>query len=296
MIRRETLLKEMNEHKRAIKVATWNTFKRNKISLLSLLIILSVSVLSLVGIFYTPYDPYKPNLSEALMPPSLAHPLGTDWLGRDTLSRIIAGGKYTLGLAFIAIIIGATVGTFLGLVSGYYLGLIGATIQRIAEVFLILPTLIIATLFAAILGTGLLSTLLAVAIPIIPVYAKLVHSATLRVRNEEYIEAAKLLKKSSLHIMFNHILPNILYVIIVQTTYYIGTGILTVSALGFLGLGVPSPTPEWGTIVGDAKNYIFSHPYVVFIPGILIAIVVVAFNLLGDGLREALDPRLRRLL
>jgi ABC-type dipeptide/oligopeptide/nickel transport system permease subunit len=296
MIERETLLKEMNEHKRTIKIATWKTFKRNKISFLSSLVILGVGALSVLGIFYTPYDPYKPSFSEALMPPSLMHPLGTDWLGRDILSRIIAGGKYTLGLAFVAIVIGATIGTFLGLASGYYLGLIGATIQRITEVFLILPTLIMATLFAAILGTGLLSTLLAVAIPIIPVYAKLVHSATLRVRNEDYIEAAKLLKKSGPYIMFNHILPNILHIIIVQTTYYMGTGILTVSALGFLGLGVPSPTPEWGTIVGDAKGYIFSYPYVVFIPGILIAIVVVAFNILGDGLREALDPKLRRLL
>lgn len=296
MIRKETLLKEINEHKRTIKVATWKAFKKNKISFLSLIIILSISMLSAVGIVYTPQDPYKPNLSDALAPPSLAHPLGTDWLGRDILSRIISGGKYTLGLAFVAIAIGATIGTFLGLVSGYYLGTIGAIIQRIAEVFLILPTLIMATLFAAILGTGLISTLLAVAIPTVPVYAKLVHSATLRVRNEEYIEAAKLLKKSGLYIMFNHILPNILHVIIVQTTYYMGTGILTVSALGFLGLGVPSPTPEWGTIVGDAKDYIFSYPYVVFIPGILIAIVVVAFNILGDGLREALDPRLRRLL
>lgn len=296
MIRKEILLKEMSKHRKTIRAATWKTFKRNKISLASLFIILSVSALSTLGIFYTPYDPYKPNFPEALMLPSLTHPLGTDWLGRDILSRIIAGGKYTLGLAFVAILIGASIGTFLGLVSGYYLGFIGAIIQRIMEVFLILPTLIMATLFAAILGTGLLSTLLAVAIPIIPVYAKLVHSATLRVRNEAYIEAAKLLKKSGPYIMFNHILPNILHIIIVQTTYYMGTGILTVSALGFLGLGVPSPTPEWGTIVGDAKGYLFSYPYVVFIPGMLIAVVVVAFNIIGDGLREALDPKLRRLL
>ncbi|MEM0219877.1 MAG: ABC transporter permease [Thermoproteota archaeon] len=296
MIRKETLLKEMNEHRKTIRVATWKAFKRNKISLLSLIVILSVSALSTVGIVYSPYNPYQPNFSGALMPPSLAHPLGTDWLGRDILSRLIAGGKYTLGLAFVAILIGATIGTFLGLASGYYLGLVGTIIQRVSEIFLILPTLIIAALFAAVLGTGLLSTLLAIAIPTIPVYAKLVHSAALRVRNEDYVEAARLLKKSGPYIMFNHILPNILHVVIVQTTYYMGTGILTVSALGFLGLGVPSPTPEWGTMVGDAKSYIFSYPFVVFIPGILIAVVVVAFNILGDGLREALDPKLRRLL
>lgn len=296
MISKEELTKKINTHRRALRIATWETFKRNKASLSSLFVIVSVGLLSTIGIMYAPYNPYKPSLSEALMPPSLTHLLGTDWLGRDILSRIMAGGKYTLGLALIAVIIGATIGTFLGLVSGYYLGFVGIIIQRIMEVFLILPTLIVATLFAAVLGTGLLSTLLAVAIPTVPVYAKLVHSAVLRVRNEEYIEASKLLGKSSFFIMFNHILPNILHISIVQTTYYMGTAILTVSALGFLGLGVPSPTPEWGTIVGDAKNYIFSYPYVVFIPGIFIAIIVIAFNILGDGLREALDPKLRRLL
>lgn len=279
-----------------MKVATWNTFKKNKVSFLSFLTILFVGILSGIGFFYTPYDPYKPDLSGVLLSPSLLHPLGTDWLGRDILSRIIAGGKYTLGIALLAVAISATLGTFLGLVSGYYLGYIGSIIERIMEVFLILPTLIMATLFAAVLGTGILSTLLAVALPSIPVYAKLVHSAVIRVRNEAYVEAAKLLGKSSLHIMFNHILPNILYIVIVQTTYYMGTATLTVSALGFLGLGVPSPTPEWGTMVGDAKNYLFSYPSVVLLPGLFIAFVVIAFNLLGDGLREALDPKLRRLL
>ena len=291
-----TIEVEIRRHKRELRRAMWQAFRNNRAAYISMYILLAISLMSLIAIVYTPHDPYRPSLGNALVPPNPSNPLGTDWLGRDLLSRIMEGGRYTLGLSVISVLLASAIGTVLGLISGFYSGIVGAVIQRTMEVLITLPTLLLAVLLASVLGVGIVSTILAVAIPTVPVYAKLVHSTVLTLRKEAFVEAAKLLGKPNTYIMLKHILPNISSVVIVQTTYYLGFATLIVSALGFLGLGVPRPIPEWGAMVGDARDYIFSYPHVALLPGLFIAVVAICFNLIGDGLREALDPRLRRLL
>lgn len=270
--------------------------KRNKWALGSLYVIIIMGTLSILSFFYTPYDPFQFNLAEARKPPSLAHPLGTDELGRDMLSRIMYGGRYTLGISLISVSIGAAIGVALGIIAGFYGGRVDTVVMRIIDVILAFPTILLAIALVASIGQGVKSLIAAIAITTFPVYARLVRGMVLQIVNEDYVTAAKLIGLSNFKIMLKHILPNTYSVIIVQMSYYMGLSILLASALGFLGLGVPPPYPEWGTMIGGGRTYFFSSPHIVIIPGVFILVTSLAFNLLGDGLREALDPKLRGLL
>lgn len=232
-------------------------------------------------------------MSKSLLPPGLEHLLGTDEQGRDILSRIIYGSRYTLLIAFGATALGALVGVPLGLVSGYFGGKVDYVLQRVTDVLLALPGFLLALAFIAVLGTGVLNVIVSVGIYFIPIYIRLVRGSVLQIREIEYVLASRQLGLSSFKILYKHILPNAMAPVVVQTTLNLGVAVLFASGLGFLGLGVPPPKPEWGTMLGTARAYIFYAPHAVTFPGLAIFLTILSFNFLGDALRDALDPRMR---
>jgi len=288
----EAVLREKRKRRGELVAA----LKSNKWALASLVVIVAMFAMSLLSFVYTPYDPFEFDLSRARQGPSLKHPLGTDELGRDILSRIMYGGRYTLGISLVSVSLGALVGVALGIAAGYYGGKVDTVIMRVVDVMLAFPTILLAIALVAAVGQGVKSLVLAISVTTFPVYTRLVRGAVLQVVNEDYITAAKLLGLSNLRIMVRHVLPNVSSIVLVQMSYYMGLSILLASALGFLGLGVPPPKPEWGTMIGGGRVYFFSAPHIVVIPGLFILAASLAFNVLGDGLREALDPRVRGLV
>ncbi len=289
------ILKKIYEARRKRLKEMWEVLKSNRAAYVSLYIVGFMIFIAFFGPLIAPYNPYDFDLPRARQPPSASHIFGTDELGRDIFSRIIVGARYTIGISVASVALGVIIGVVLGLISGYLGGLWDTVIQRIVDVMLAFPTVLLAIALVASLGQGVLSLIIAIAISTFPVYARLVRGVVLQIVGEDYIAAAKLLGKSRLYIMFRHVLPNSISPIVVQATYYMGLSILLASALGFLGLGVPPPTPEWGAMIGSGRTYLFSSPHIVFFPGIFIMISALSFNLLGDGLRDALDPRARAL-
>lgn len=290
------LMSKIREARRRRLLEIWDAFKANKVALIALAYLTVITIIALLGPLIAPRDPYEFDLSIARKPPSLTYPLGTDELGRDILSRILVGARYTIGISVISILVGASLGTILGLVSGYKGGVWDTIIQRVNDVLLAFPTILLAIALVAFMGQGVASLIVAIVISSMPVYVRLARNLVLQVIVEDYVAAARLLGLSSWYIMYKHILPNIISPIIVQATYHMGLAILITSALGFLGLGVPPPTPEWGAMIGSGKIYLFSAPHIVVAPGLIISATILAFNLVGDGLRDALDPRTRALL
>lgn len=255
-----------------------------------------VLILVLAGIFapvLTPFDPVRQDLRSVLQAPSSTHLLGTDNLGRDVLARILYGARLTLFIGAFAVGVGLIFGVPLGIISGYYRGLADQVIQRLMDLMLSFTSFLLALTLVALLGVGLTNVIIAVGIATIPRFARLVRSSVLSLREVTYIEASQALGAHDGRVLWKHILPNALAPVIVQATLSMGSTILTAAGLGFLGLGVQPPTPEWGAMLGEGRNYIFSQPSVTTFPGLAIFLAVVGFNLLGDGLRDALDPQLR---
>ena len=240
-----------------------------------------------------PYDPYKQNLRLRKAPPSREHPLGMDEVGRDMLSRIIYGSRVSLEVGFLSVIGAILIGVLIGATSGYAGGWVDNIIMRLMDILLAFPSLLLALAIVTILGPGLLNMLYAIAIVSIPTYARLVRASVLAEKESDYVLAARAVGASHGRILFRQIMPNALTPIIVQGTLGIGTAILDAAALGFLGLGAQPPTPEWGTMLSRAQQVFFSAPHIGIFPGLAIMLAVLGFNLLGDGLRDALDPRLR---
>ena len=252
------------------------------------------AILAIAAPVITPYDPVHQQLSDALQNPSMAHPLGTDYLGRDLLARILYGARYSLAIGFLAVAIGLAVGVPLGAISGYYGGWADMITQRLVDIVLSFPGFLLALSLVAVLGPGLENVIISVGVGAIPSFVRLVRASTLSIRQLTYIEAARALGARSGIIVFRHVLPNALAPVIVQATLSLGSAILLAAGLGFLGLGVQPPTPEWGSMLGEGRNYIFSNPNMATFPGIAIFVAVISFNLMGDGLRDALDPRLKQ--
>jgi peptide/nickel transport system permease protein len=291
-----TLLHKVREARRRRIRDQWEVFKSNKLAYIGLYILVIMAVISVIGPYIAPRDPYEFDLSKARLPPSLEHPLGTDELGRDILSRILVGARYTFGLSVLSVIAGASIGTLLGLISGYRGGLWDTVIQRVNDILLAFPTILLAIALVAFLGQGVHSLVIAIAVSSMPVYVRLVRASVLQVVTEDYVVAAKMLGLSEWSIMVKHILPNVMAPVLVQLSYHMGLAILIASALGFLGLGVPPPSPEWGAMIGSGRVYLFSSPHIVVFPGLVISITIIAFNMVGDGLRESLDPKVRALV
>ena len=251
---------------------------------------------SAFGPMFAPYDPYTQDLRNVLSKPCLKHLLGTDSLGRDTLSRLIYGARITLAVGIIAVGIGAIVGTALGLIAGFFGGWIYTIIMRLTDALMAVPPLLFALVLAALLGTGIKNVMIAVGFSLMPVFSRLVCGLTLSVRENEYILAVRAAGASSVRVMFRHVLPNCLSSLIVQVTLTIGGAILMEASLSFLGLGIAPPAAAWGSMVYDGYRYLTTYPVLSFAPGLAVMIVVLAFNMVGDGLRDALDPRLRGII
>lgn len=235
----------------------------------------------------------KTNLTSRLEGPSAEFWFGTDHMGRDILMRILHGMHITLGVGFAATFLAALVGVPLGILAGYYGKLIDAIIMRIMDVLLAFPGILLALFIVSILGGSTINVTIAVAISAVPQFARIVRGSTLTTKNLEYIDAIRALGAGDFKIIFQHILPNIMSPIIVNTSIFLASAVLSIAGLSFLGLGVQPPIPEWGAMLNDGRNYMYQAGHITFFPGMMIVIVVLAFNLLGDGLRDALDPKLK---
>jgi ABC-type dipeptide/oligopeptide/nickel transport system permease subunit len=255
-----------------------------------------VGVLVLAALFaplLTPYDPTQQALLSVLQSPSGEHLLGTDQLGRDLLARLLYGGRLTLFIGVFAVAVGMVVGVPLGVLAGYYRGWVDMLIMRVMDLMLSFTSFLLAMALVALLGVGLTNVIIAVGIATIPRFARLVRASVLTIREISYVEASHALGARDGRILSRHVMPNAVAPVIVQATLSMGSTVLTAAGLGFLGLGVQPPTPEWGAMLGEGRNYIFTSPYVTTFPGLAIFVAVLGFNLLGDGLRDALDPQLR---
>jgi peptide/nickel transport system permease protein len=258
------------------------------------MILISIGLLAAMADILPLRDPKAVNISERLLPPSAKHPMGTDDMGRDILSRVIYGARTSLQVGILVVFVAAVVGLIVGLVAGYFGGLVDELMMRITDAFLAFPGLILAMTIAVILGPGILPTVTALSLSWWPWYARLVRSEVLIYKQSAFVEAARATGASIFRILCIHILPNSLSPVIVQGTLDMGYAILTTSALSFIGLGIQEPTPEWGAMLNIARKYLLSAWWYITFPGLGIFITVLAINLIGDGIRDYLDPRSRR--
>lgn len=254
-------------------------------------LILAYLITALLAPVLFPGNPSAPNLIKSLERPSLKQPLGTDELGRSILGRIIYGSRVSLLIAIGVVCVGLLVGVPLGLISGYFGGKVDFGIQRITDTMLAFPGFLLALALVAVLGVGIKNTIISVGISMVPIYIRLVRGCALSVREQTYVEAARAVGTRDMTILLRHILPNVMVPITIQTSLGMGTAILFAAGLGFLGVGVQPPMPEWGAMLGSGRAYLFHAPHVATFPGIAIFLAVLGFNLAGDGLRDILDPR-----
>ncbi|MBQ8692543.1 MAG: ABC transporter permease [Synergistaceae bacterium] len=267
---------------------------KSPLAMFGLAIILLLIFCALFAEAISPYSPIKQDLMHMFETPSAEHWLGTDEFGRDILSRLIYGARVSLQIGFIAVGIALVVGGMLGAVSGYYSGWLDNSIMRVMDVLLSIPQTLLAIAIVAALGPSLMNLMIAVGISAVPTYARIVRGSVLSIRSMEFIEAARAVGSSDLRIILRHILPNIMAPIIVQSTLGVASAILNAAGLSFIGLGIQPPNPEWGAMLSGGRQYIRDFPHMTLYPGLAIMFTILALNFLGDGLRDALDPKLKR--
>lgn len=271
----------------------WKAFRKNKTAMLGLGLIVFFVLIALLAPFIAPYGFKEQELVNRLKAPSSAHWFGTDDLGRDLFTRVIYGARISLWVGFFSVIGSIVVGTLLGILAGFYGKWMDMLISRVFDILLAFPSILLAIAIVAILGPSLQNALYAIAIVNIPTYGRLVRAKVLSLKSEEYITAARAIGMKNSRILLTHILPNSLTPIIVQGTLGIATAIIEAAALGFLGLGAQPPDPEWGKMLSDSRQFIQKAPWTVVFPGLSIMLTVLGFNLMGDGLRDVLDPRMK---
>lgn len=269
------------------------TLRNSPSAVIGATVVLLLVIVALFAPAVAPYDPLAVNSSALLQPPSADHWLGTDPLGRDLLSRIIYGARISLQLGLIAVSIAAVSGTLLGLTGGFYRGWFDLVVVAGIDILLAFPSILLALAITFALGISLTNLMIAVGVAAIPTYVRVVRSTVLSIKENLYVEAARVSGCTDFRIIMRHILPNALGPIIVLSTLGVASAILSGSALSFLGLGTKPPTPEWGVMLAEGRSFMLNAPWMTTFPGIAIMITVLAINLLGDGLRDALDPRLR---
>jgi len=280
-----------SELRRVIKV-----FFGRKVAVFGLVIILLLILTAILAPFLAPYDPYEMDMTQTLKNPTREHLLGTDSLGRDALSRLIYGSRSSLLVAIGAIGLSAIIGEALGLIAAHYGGIIFNIIMRLTDALMAVPMIIIALILASVIGGGLKNVIIALGVGMIPVQCRVMCGQALSVKQNDYILAARALGMGDWRIMIQEILPNAIPTLLVVTTIGLGTTILAEAGLSFLGIGVLPPEPAWGSMINDGYKYIMENPMLSFAPGIAIMLVVFGFNMMGDGLRDALDPRLRGVI
>jgi len=271
----------------------WRRFRRKRVAMVSGCVILAMILAAMLAPWIAPYGPATPDYDNVLAGPSWEHPCGTDTFGRDILSRILWGGRISLSVGFISVALGGVVGVVLGLVSGFFGRLVDGLIMRLMDVLLAFPGILLAIGVVALLGPGIDNVIYAIAVFSVPVFARLVRGSTLALKQTLYVQAARSIGVRAPLLMLRHILPGTLPSVIVYCSLRVGTSILTAAALSFIGLGAPPPSPEWGAMLAEGRSYLGVADWITFFPGLAIFITVLAFNLLGDGLRDALDQKLR---
>lgn len=271
----------------------WRKFCQQRMALAAGIFIVLLFIVALFGPYLTPYDPDAPNYDELTLGPSAHHWAGTDEYGRDILSRLIAGTRLSLAVSLSSVFIAAVIGTFLGLLSGYYGGWIDRLIMRGSDVLFSFPDILLAIGIVAILGPGLTNVVIAVAVFGIPSFARVIRSVTLAAKESVFVEAARSMGAKHRRIIWRHIFPETLPSVIVNLTMKIGTAILAASSLSFLGMGAKTSEPDWGAMLSMGRDYLSIAPHIVYFPGLAIFLTVLAFNLVGDGLRDALDPKMK---
>ena len=267
------------------------TLRRNPLTLLGALIVCFLAALAVVGPVVTPYDPAAQNLANRLRPPSLAHPLGTDRFGRDLLTRIVYGARFSLGIGVAVTAIRVVVGTAIGLISGYAGGWVDEALMRLVDIQLAFPGLVLALVVAGVLGPSLRNLLIALAVVGWSTYARVVRGSVLSIKERRYVDAARLIGTPRRRLFRRHLLPNVISPVVVIATLNLGTVVLATAGLSFIGLGAQPPTPEWGTMLAGGRQHMRQAWWIVNAPGGAIMLTVLGFNLLGDGLRDMLDPR-----
>lgn len=281
-------------------VAFWRSFRENRGAVLGLIVVSLIIFIAIFANFLAPHDPFEQFRGFTKLPPiwseggSWTYPLGTDAVGRDMLSRLMYGARISLFIGLSVMVVSMIVGVLLGLASAWFGGVTDVVILRIMDLIMSIPSLVLAILIVAIIGPNLTNTIVAVTVVYLPRYVRLVRASALTELSKDYVTAAKVSGVGSLRLMFVTVLPNCLPPLIVQSALGVSDAILEAAALGFLGLGAQPPTPEWGSMLADSRDLITSHPWVMALPGIAILITVLSINLMGDGLRDALDPRLRK--
>ncbi len=271
----------------------WFKFKKRKVAMVAAFFIIILVLTAIFAPWIAPYDPFEVDYALSMAPPSWEHWAGTDIFGRDILSRIIYGARISLAVGLTSVIIGAVVGVALGLVSGFFGGFLDGFIMRTSDVLFAFPGILLAIAIVAILGPGLVNVVVAVSVFSMPTFARIVRGSTLSIKESLYVKAARSTGASRRRLMFVHIMPGTLSGVIVFFTMRIGTSIITASSLSFLGLGAQPPTPEWGAMLSESRDFIGVADHMTIFPGIAIFLTVLFFNLLGDGLRAAIDPKVK---
>lgn len=274
----------------------WRRLRKKKLAVVGLFILTIMLLVALFAGILTDYETevIKMDMPNRMAPPSASHILGTDSYGRDIFARIIYGSRYSLSIGFLSVLFALAMGGALGSIAGYFGGKVDNIIMRIMDVFLAVPSIIMAIAIVSTLGTGFRNLIIAMAVSTVPTFARLLRSTILSIKDSDYVEAARAVGTSTPRIIIRHILPNSVGPVIVQTTFSVASSILSAAGLSFLGIGVKPPAPEWGAMLSEGKEFIRDIPHLVVFPGLAIALTVLALNLLGDGLRDALDPRLKQ--
>ena len=291
----------MEEKNRAAQVksesyfaSVWTEFRKNRAAVVGMAILLTIILVAIFADMLAPCDPYLQVYAEALQPPSAAHLFGTDEFGRDIFSRVLYGARISLLVGVVSVAIACVFGSLLGASAGYFGGAYDAVVMRCMDVLLAIPSLLLNLSIVAALGKSVFNMMLAVGVSNVPRYCRIMRASVLQIKNTEYVDAARVSGASNMFIILRHIIPNCLAPIIVQATLSVGSAIIACAGLSFLGVGIPAPIPEWGAMLSNGKDFLRHNAYITIFPGLAIMLTVLSLNLMGDGLRDAFDPKLRR--
>lgn len=296
IVEKEAIKKEKIKVKKKSQIGSiWQRYRKNKLAMAGLTLLVLLIVLAIMAPLFADYqeDVVSQNMANRLKTPNKDNIFGTDHYGRDIFGRIVFGARVSLSVGLASVVISSFFGLLIGSIAGYYGGVIDNILMRIMDVLLAIPSIFLAITIVAALGPGLINLLIAISISYIPGFSRIVRSSVLSIKNQEFVEAARACGTKDSRIILKHIIPNAVGPIIVQVTLSIARAIIHVSSLSFLGLGIKAPMPEWGSMLAEGKSYMGEYQYLVIIPGIAIVMSVMALNLIGDGLRDALDPRLK---
>ncbi|MEH7732639.1 MULTISPECIES: ABC transporter permease [Bacillus] len=283
------------ERSQSLILESMKLFFQHKLAFIGSVIVFLFLILAIFAPLIAPFGINEQSLGERFSAPSAAHWFGTDDFGRDIFSRVVHGARISLWVGFFSVLGSVILGTLLGLIAGYGGRVLDAVISRVFDILLAFPSILLAIAIVSILGPSLQNALIAIAIINVPTFGRLVRSKVLSIKQEEYVLAAKAVGMSHRRIVLRHILPNSMVPVIVQATLAIGTAIIEAAALGFLGLGAQAPSPEWGKMLADARPYLVQAPWTLIFPGVAIMLTVLGFNLMGDGLRDTLDPKMKKI-